>query len=321
MRPTYLLPLRREIAEQADGELARYVRDLAGSCDVLVVDGSTPAVAQANAAAFGSTVTLITPAEDLRCANGKTWGVHTGLRHGGEVVVIADDDVRWDPAALARALAMLDSCDLVLPQNYFSPLVWHAAWDTGRTLLNRAVAHDWPGTLVLRSSALPETPPYRGDALFENCELLRTVRADGGRVRVAGDLFVARRPPSVRQFLSQRPRQAYDDLSQPARMTLMLLVLPVALRVRGRGLALAIAVCVAVAETGRRRHRGGHVFPWYTSLCAPLWMCERSLTAWWAMWLRISGRGAMYGGRRLLLAATPGRVLRRRAATRGRRPA
>lgn len=319
MRPTYLLPLRREIAEQADGELARYVRDLAGSCDVLVVDGSTPAVAQANAAAFGPAVTLITPAEDLRCANGKTWGVHTGLRHGGEVVVIADDDVRWDPAALKRALAMLDSCDLVLPQNYFSPLVWHAAWDTGRTLLNRALAHDWPGTLLLRNSALRGTPPYDGAALFENCELLRTVRAGGGRVRIAPEVLVPRRPPSVGHFLSQRPRQAYDDLAQPARMALMLMVLPVGVRLGGGALAAMLLGSVALAEIGRHRGNGRNVFPWYTSLCAPLWVCERSVTAWWALWLRLSGHGASFGGTRCLLAAAPEAVLRRRAAAAGAR--
>ena len=54
-------------------------------------------------------------------------------------VVIADDDVRYDPRpAHPRRRISCATHDLVRPQNYFSPLPWHAVWDTARTLINRA---------------------------------------------------------------------------------------------------------------------------------------------------------------------------------------
>ncbi len=314
MTLTYLLPLRRRVPLREDDELTRYVRELARHVDVVVVDGSSPAVREANAVAVGASVAVISPAPEDRCANGKAWGVLTGLRHvRADAVVIADDDVRWDADGLRRVGAMLESCDLVVPQNFFSPLPWHAAWDSGRILLNRAVGHDWPGTLALRCAALSCLPAYDGNVLFENCELVRTVRARRGRVRVASDLHVCRRPPTLRHFLGQRPRQAYDDVAQPARLAAMLAVAPTVV-LGGRRAATAMAAgCVALAEVGRRRARGTAVFPWYTPLFAPLWLCERALLAWWVLWRWLTGHGVRYAGVRLVVAATPQRVLDERA--------
>jgi len=315
VRLTYLLPLRRQVAVGTEDGLARYLRGLARHVDVVVVDGSAEPVRKRHASAFGSSVTLTAPAPEDRCANGKAWGVLTGLRSvATEGVVIADDDVRWDAAGLDRVASLLDSCALVIPQNYFTPMRWHAAWDTGRTLLNRAVWHDWPGTLALRASALRGSPAYDGRVLFENCEMVRTVRAWGGRVCVADDLFVARRPPSVRHFLGQRPRQAYDDTAQPARLAALLAVVPIALRGGLRAAAAGTGVCVALAELGRRRGGGARFFPWYASLCAPLWLCERALLVWWVAWRAVTRRGVEYSGVRIRRAATPQGVLIRRAA-------
>ena len=120
---------------------------------------------------------------------GKVNGVVTGVREcSHERVVIADDDVRYDAAALRRVVALLDEADLVRPQNYFDPLPWHARWDTARSLLNRVFTGDpafpvgdFPGTLAVRRSAFLASGAYDGDALFENLELMRTIRAAGGR--------------------------------------------------------------------------------------------------------------------------------------------
>jgi hypothetical protein len=319
---TYLLPLRRDhAAEEAEGELARYLRRLAAQVDMVIVDGSPGPIFARHAALFTDMAVHLPPDERDRCANGKAWAVLTGLRHARhDTVVIADDDVRWDGGTLTRAADALDGFDLVVPANYFEPMSWHAAWDTGRILLNRLTSHDWPGTLVVRPSALRATPRYDGNVLFENCELVRTVVAGGGRVHVAPGLLVARRPPTVRHFLAQRPRQAYDDLAQPLRLAAMLCVLPAALW-RGRRLAAAATlVVIAAAEGGRRRAGGRAAYPWYTSLCAPAWLLERGLLSWWAVWLRASGRGVAYGGNRLLRAATPLRELRSASAPRCRGP-
>jgi hypothetical protein len=246
-------------------------------------------------------------------------GVWTALRRPGpERVVIADDDVRWPLDVLRHAVGLLDCAEVVRPQNYFDPLPWHARWDTGRTLLNRAVAADWPGTLVLRRSVLIATGGYDGDALFENLELVRTVQAAGGRELRAIGLYVPRRPPTTRHFRSQRVRQAYDSIAQPGRQAAELAILPAAVLALARrrpGLLLVgAAATVGLAELGRRRAGGVAVFRPDAALWAPLWVGERAVCGWLAVAARLRG-GVPYGGRRLSLAAHSVRWLRSRRTT------
>ncbi len=204
-------------------------------------------------------------------------------------------------------IARLDHADLVRPQNVFQPAPWHARWDTGRILLNRAFGDDYPGTLALRRGLLLSAGGYDGDVLFENLELIRTIRAVGGRELSAPDIVVPRRPPTARHFLGQRIRQAYDDFAQPGRLVAELLILPVAVALttsRPRALPGLAAVVVAVAEAGRRRHGGRTVFPPTAALWAPLWMLERGVCVWAAVWMRLRG-GVRYSDGRLKRAATP----------------
>src|SRR5215217_4010099 len=113
---------------------------------------------------------------------GKVGGVLTGVRLAShECLVVADDDVRYDADSLARVVEGLRGADVVRPQNYFTPLPWHARWDTARMLLNRMTGGDWPGTLGVRRSVLRATNGYDGRVMFENLELVRTVLAAGGR--------------------------------------------------------------------------------------------------------------------------------------------
>ncbi|HYN96035.1 MAG TPA: glycosyltransferase, partial [Pilimelia sp.] len=225
----YVLPLRWT-ADEGLAELAAYVRRLATIADVTVVDGSPPESFAAHAAAFAGAARHVPPDPDLCFANGKVNGVTTGLRHARhEHVVIADDDVRYDDDALRAVHGLLDRYELVRPQNYFAPLPWHARWDTARTLLNRAFGADYPGTLAVRRATLAATGGYDGDVLFENLELIRTVRAHGGTEARPLGLYVRRQPPDVTRFWSQRVRQAYDDLAQPTRLVTFLGVGPAVL--------------------------------------------------------------------------------------------
>ncbi|WP_314149854.1 glycosyltransferase family 2 protein, partial [uncultured Leifsonia sp.] len=223
----YILPLRWA-DDGGLAELVGYLRGLSAAIDVTVVDGSAPERFSAHAAAIPAGVRHL-PVQPWPGRNGKVAGVVTGLRAARhERLVIADDDVRYRADELARLVALLDDADVVAPQNHFDPLPWHARWDTGRILINRALGHDFPGTLAVRRSLLVEHG-YDGDVLFENLELIRTVRAAGGRHLAADDLFVRRRPPTARHFASQRVRQAYDSLAQPARLAAELLILPAVL--------------------------------------------------------------------------------------------
>ena len=301
----YVLPLRWH--DDTDlPELTAYLTGLAELVDVTVVDGSAPELFERHSQAWAGVVRHLGPAP-WPGRNGKVRNVMTGVhaaRH--PVVVIADDDVRYVPDTLARAVQLIDGVDLLVPQNVFTEWPWHARWDTARQLVNRAVRGDYPGTLVLRREALgPEG--YDGDVLFENLELMRTVRRRGGVVRWAPELFVGRRPPTARHFLSQRVRQSYDNFAQPGRLVLEAGVLPLLLLAGRRRAAVAgllVAGVTLTAEVGRRRGGGTEVYPPTTALWAPLWLAERAVCMWAAVGLRLTG-GVHYGDGRLKHAASP----------------
>jgi Glycosyltransferase like family 2 len=314
---SYVVPIRWRDGAQRP-EMARYLAAIAPHCaEVIVVDGSEPEVFDANLAAWGDLVEHVPPAPGERWLMGKVSGVRTGIRLASrERVVIADDDVRYDPETLRRTARLLDDHDLVRPQNYFSRLPWHARWDTARTLLNRSLGRDFPGTLAVRRSRMLAMGLYDGDVLFENLELIRTMRAHGGSTTAPLDLYVARVPPSSAHFWGQRTRQAYDDFALPLRMALWLalvplLVLAIAKRRSARALAPAAASIVA-AEHGRRRAGGKAVFPASSSLLAPVWILERGVCAWLALLQRLRFGGVNYGDSVIPVAAHSERQLRRR---------
>lgn len=300
---TYILPIRsRDPAD--DGDLTGYLRRLATQLDVIVVDGSPPDVAAAHRRAWGESVLHIRASSYTR--NGKVGGVLDGVAAATTpYVVIADDDVRYDEGSLRAVVSRLDACDAVIPQNYFQPAPWHARWDTARTLVNRAFGFDYAGTVGLRREAVATTGGYCGAVLFENLELLRTLVAGGFSVCHAPDIFVVRRPPSLRHFAGQRVRQAYDSHAQPARLAAELLVLPaltLALRRRRSAFVAMLASTVGVAEAGRRRSSGRSVFGVDAALWAPAWVVERGVCAWLALGSRACG-GVRYADGRLVMAA------------------
>jgi hypothetical protein len=322
LRCTYLVPLKWSDSHGID-ELARYLARIAAAAEVLVVDGSEPAVFERHSERLAGIVRHLAVDPAKASPMGKVGGVGTGIEAAScERVVIADDDVRYEPGVLARTAALLDRADLVRPQNYFEDpagLPWHAHWDTARTLINRAVGRDFPGTLAVRRSFFLEIGGYDGHSLFENLELIRTVEAAGGRVSSPLDLYVARRPPSTGHFLSQRVRQAYDDFALPPRMAAWLAIVPAAVLAlatsRTRWLGAAAAAGVGLAEAGRRRGGGASRFPATSSLLAPAWIAERALCSWAALAHRLRG-GVPYAGRRLPRAASSPGELRRALATR-----
>jgi hypothetical protein len=325
MQPTqkavsYVVPLRADAGTLID-ELAAYLTRLAAHVDdVLVVDGSEPELVEQHRALLEPAVRVLVP--EQRTRNGKVGNVDTGVRNARrEHVVLADDDVRYTAASLQGVIALLDDHDVVRPQNYFDTWPWHARFDGARTLLNRVSGGDWPGTLAVRRSTYLRMGGYAGDVLFENLELVRTVRAHGGRAADAADVFVARRPPTTRHFRGQQIRQAYDELARPGRLLVFLAVLPVTAiglaRRRFRALAAGGAVIAAAAEVGRRRDGARTRFPASSAALAPLWVLWRSACSWAAIGARLRG-GVRYREQRIRRAAsTPRqlrRVIRRRAA-------
>ena len=315
------MPLRCGPGRHDHGDLVDALLGLADRAEVIVVDGSGRAAFDAHARWFRSPIRHVRPHGDLRFANGKVNGVTTGVRLAStEVVVVADDDVRYRPEQLDELADRLETADLVVPRNAFEPRPWHARWDTARTLLNLALGWDYPGTLAVRRSSFLAVGGYDGDVLFENLELMRTIRAAGGRVDRA-DAIVRRVPPSVRVFLGQRVRQAYDSIAQPARLAAELAVAPLLAWsvVLGAWLPVGggVAAAVLLAELGRRRRGGRAAYPAASSWLAPGWVLERAVCSWIAVAQRVAFGGCRYRGVRIRRAATSRRVLRRRARDRG----
>lgn len=305
---TYILPIK--VAAPASAELTGYLQGLSRLLPVIVVDGSAPDVFAAHDAVWSRHVDHI-PARS-RTVNGKVAGIADGVAAASTpLVIIADDDVRYDDDALRRVISLLDEHPAVVPQNYFAPLPWHARWDSARSLLNRALGHDYAGTVGIRRQALLASRGYCGAVLFENLEMLRTLSSQGHRVLQADDVYVARLPPSFRHFLGQRVRQAFDSGAQPYRQILELAGLPLLLLASASGPRYPAGVAllsILLAEAGRRRDGGTSVFPWHLSLWAPCWVGERSVCAWLAVGSRLRG-GVHYSGQRLATSAHPVRRL------------
>jgi hypothetical protein len=302
---TYLVPLRTD-ADEDVGELVSYLRRLAEHVDdVVVVDGSPAQVVERHRAEFDNGVRVLVPT--VRTLMGKVGNVVTGLQHARhDKVVVADDDVRYTVAQIARMTALLDEADVVRPQNFFEPLPWHARVDTARTLLARVSGGDWPGTLGVQRPAVLAAGGYAGDVMFENLELVRTVRGNGGRELLALDLLVARRPPTTSHFVHQQVRQAYDEFARPERLAVSLSIAPLCASAcatrRWRLLAVATAGVCALAEAGRRRAGGRRVFAASSVAIAPPWLVWRSLCSWVALGARVRG-GVRYRGTRIKYAA------------------
>ena len=104
---SYVLALRWSEAGPID-ELAAYLRSLGETVtEVLVIDGSPPPLYESHAEALRGVATHLAPHADLAFPMGKVNGVITGVREcSHERVVIADDDVRYEPDALRRTLAL-----------------------------------------------------------------------------------------------------------------------------------------------------------------------------------------------------------------------
>jgi len=313
---TYVMPIRS--AAPVDEELFEYLQGLISMtavAEVIVVDGSdAPVFADFESRRpFGVHHLCVDP-DFQPLANGKVAGVLTGLRHASQpYVVVADDDVRYDQAGLEAVQRSLDRSDIVRPQNYFWPVPWHARLDTARTLINRVTGGDWPGTFGLRRALLARTNGYDGDVLFENLELVRTVKAAGGREHRPLNLFVRRLPPRTRHFWSQRVRQAYDEFARPVRLLTWLAVLPVLIlvvtRYGGPAVGAASVIPMLLAEAGRRIGDGTRVFPVSAALMAPFWILERAVCVWIAVAARVVVGGIHYHGRVVSKSATPYRTL------------
>lgn len=309
-RCTYLLPIRRVQASVEETEdFALYFESLArAGCEVLVVDGSTPEVFSEHERAWGSVCRHAPVNPKYTYLNGKVNGVHTGVDLAScERILLADDDIRYTSADVARACELLDEHEMVRPQNYLRPLLWWARTEGARMLINRGVLRtgDYPGTCAFRRSTFRRVGHYDGDVLFDNEEIVRHFVLRGAQVCFARDFFILKHPPTLRKWMEQRPRQAYEDFVMRLKTALFMSLLPltVALALFGGvraalGFVAFVSLCsMLLAWRGLRCDGARQFFPSYLLFYAPLWVLERALSVYWALYWRATRGGYPFGDR------------------------
>jgi hypothetical protein len=307
-RCTYILPIRRTYALHREvDDLAEYFRKLAREgCEVLVVDGSSPEIFAQHDHAWRQLCRHVPVDRRYTYLNDKVNGVHTGVDLAScESIILADDDIRYLSEDIRRTCDLLERHDMVRPQNYLTPLPWWGRTEAARMLINRGVLQsgDYPGTCAFRRSACLRFGHYDGDVLFDNEEIVRHFILNGGDVCYALDFFLLKRPPTLRKWLEQRPRQAYEDFAMRAKTLLFMSLLPAAIAlglINGTHAVLAFFLVISIvaallASRGLLRDRAYNFFPAHVILYAPLWILERSLSVYWALYWRLVHGGYPFG--------------------------
>ena len=301
---SFIVPIRRvKIDSREVKQLADYFKllRLAG-CEVLIVDGSPKPIFEEHRTSWQGFSRHVAPDPKYTYLNGKVNGVHTGVDLAScERIILADDDVRYSASNVKRMCELLDRFDMVRPQNFIAPLPWWARLETARILINRGVlqAGDYPGTCGFRRSTMHRVGPYDGDVLFDNEEIVRHFALNGVVIKYALDFFIHKRPPTFTKWLEQRPRQAYEDFVMRAKTAAFLSLLPLTLglgfvlNVRAAIVLVALLslVSVSLSSRGILRNAAYRFFPMSSPLFAPLWIFERSLSVYWAVywWARYGG--------------------------------
>lgn len=310
---SFILPIRRVHFDPVEAKSFGDYYDVLGSagCEVLVVDGSPPVVFSEHQQSWrGLVAQHVAPDPKYTYLNGKVNGVHTGVDLAScERVILGDDDVRYTGADIERMCQLLDSFEMVRPQNFIAPLPWWARLETARILINRGVlrAGDYPGTCGFRRSTMRRVGPYDGDVLFDNEEIVRHFALHGASISYARDFFILKRPPTFKKWLEQRPRQAYEDFVMRIKTIAFLAVVPtiialsvlMSLRVALVLLAAISILAITISGLGLVRDGAYKFFPHNSPLFAPLWILERSLSVYWALYWRVRYGGYPFGSRLL----------------------
>ncbi|HET7437398.1 MAG TPA: hypothetical protein VFN10_22020 [Thermoanaerobaculia bacterium] len=212
-----------------------------------------------------------------------------------EKVIVATSDVRYSAVELEQLCQLLDTHEVVEPQDYVEPLPWWGGIDAARILVHRGVEPlpDHAATFAFRRTAVRA---LRGLELTDpNDDQVRRLVATGAEVFPASDVFVRREPPALEEWLTARPRYAGDDFAMPVKTAFFFALLPMLFLVTilgGLRLFGGYAGVVAVASVSlalRGRAGAASVFPLRACLFAPLWVFERSISVYWALFRKLRG--------------------------------
>jgi hypothetical protein len=306
----YLLPLRRKTFSGAEtAEWRHYLEQLSRTaCEILVIDGSPAEVFAEHHALLHPVCRHIGVDHGYGYLNDKVNGIHTGVAAvTQEKIILADDDIRYRPEQIDEIVRLLERFEVVRPQNFLSPLPWWGMTESARMLINRATLRtgDYPGTCAFRRSTFLRAGHYDGDVLFDNEEMIRHFATKHATIAYALNFFVQKKPPRFRKWLEQRPRQAYEDFGLRTKTALFVSVPPLLVAIAfflgkqgvavGLGLGAVVSTCLALA--GWLRGRARNVIPIWCCFFAPLWVAERTLSTYAALYWYLTRRGYPFGDR------------------------
>lgn len=278
-------------------ELGLYLSSISvAGCDVVVLDASPGLLFDAHDRVLRWVARHVT----VRSEHCSRSGFFDPVRAAAvvatcEKVIVAAPDVRYTPEAIDRLCSMLDLHEVVEPQDYLEPLPWWGSIDAGRILVHRGIEPqpDHGATFGFRRTAIHGLHILGSSDLIDDST--RRLASAGAEVFAAANVFVRRNPGEFDEWLEARPRAAGDDFSLPMKSAFFFSLVPLLLLLLMLGeprLAGVYAGVVAFSSVGlalRGRIGASAFFPLRACLFAPLWVFERSISVYWALFRRLRG--------------------------------
>ncbi len=278
-------------------DLANYLSTLGvAGCEVVILDASPRLQFDLNGRILRWVGKHVAVRPEHRSTHGTLDLVRAAMHLAScEKVVVAVEDVRYTPDAIGQISDLLDMHEVVEPQDYLDPLPWWGGIEAGRILIHRGIEPqpDHGATFAFRRSAI------RGLRTLDALELVddhaRRLVAAGAEVYPATNVFVRRQPGALDEWLHERPRAAGDDFSLPFKSVFFFSLMPVLLLLAvlgGLRLAGSYASVIAFATFAlavRGRVGAAEFFPLRACLFAPVWVFERSVSVYWALFRKLRG--------------------------------
>lgn len=277
-------------------ELAHYLSSLSvAGCDVVVLDSAPRMIFELN----GRILRWVGQHVAVRAEHCTPSGTLDRLRAAAtlascEKVIVASQDVRYTPAAIAQLCDLLETHEVVEPQDYLEPLPWWGSIEAGRILVHRGIEPqpDHGATFGFRRGTVRT---LRALASMDVRDPVRRLFSAGAEVYPAADVFVRREPGALDEWLDERPRLASNDFAMPFKSAFFFSIVPFLLLLGlfgGAKLAGVYAGILAFSSVGlavRGRAGASSFFPLRACLFAPVWILERSVSVYWALFRKLRG--------------------------------
>lgn len=296
-RCSYVVVVENAAASASElRDLASYLSTLGvAGCDVVVLDPSPRLQFELNARILRWVGRHVAVRPEHRAHSGSIDPVRTAAALAAcEKVIVAAEDVRYTPDAIGQICDLLEMHEVVEPQDYLDPLPWWGGIEAGRILLHRGIEPqpDHGATFGFRRSAVRS---LRALEVLDADDQARRLSAAGAEVFPASSVFVRREPGALDEWLSERPRVAGDDFALPMKSVFFFSLVPMLLllaAIGGLRLAGGYASVIAFASFAlalRGRAGAASFFPLRACLYAPLWVFERSVSVYWALFRKLRG--------------------------------